>query len=381
MAGGGLIGAGGDDGAHGGVEALAGHGVVDVAGVHGDQGHLALCQRARLVGADDGRRAQRLHRGELAHEHVLLDHLGAAGGQGNGDAQGQPLGDRGDGEGDGDEDHEQPGRGVGVLRVFGLERDANREDADAHGDGHVPDLQGECLEVVLQGGIARLGVGQAALPLLLLLLGLRCNAVLVGRVALGSLFLVLFACAVEERGDGADTGAHPRGDDDADRGAGLDVTAREGHVVGGELLGGARHARLHLGALGHVLGLPCKQHFVHAKVVCLEHAHVGGDDIASAELDDIAADEIFGVDLHLLPVANGVGGWGLQRRQRVECVVGVVLCHRGDGGVDEHDDGDGDGVDVRQELVLVVAGGADRGRRQHGAHHQVHDDAVELDEK
>ena len=75
----GLIALGGGDLAHGGVETLAGDGVVNLARVHGDEGHLTLGEGAGLVGADDGGGPEGLDRRDLAHQHVLLDHVGAAG--------------------------------------------------------------------------------------------------------------------------------------------------------------------------------------------------------------------------------------------------------------------------------------------------------------
>mmetsp|Transcript_9495 Transcript_9495/g.34545 ORF Transcript_9495/g.34545 Transcript_9495/m.34545 type:complete len:214 (+) Transcript_9495:2835-3476(+) len=142
-----------------------------------------------------------------------------------------------------------------------------------------------------------------------------------------------------------------------------------------------RNARLHLGGLGHILGLAREEHLVHAQVVRGDAADVRGDNVAGAELDEVAADDVAGLDPDLFSVADQRRDWRLKRGERLEGVVRVVLRLGRDRGVDEDDDRDRDGVDVRQELVLVVARGLDRRGRDDRAHEQVHDDGVELNEE
>mmetsp|Transcript_13347 Transcript_13347/g.52259 ORF Transcript_13347/g.52259 Transcript_13347/m.52259 type:complete len:262 (+) Transcript_13347:2857-3642(+) len=189
------------------------------------------------------------------------------------------------------------------------------------------------------------------------------------------------ALLVEERGDGTDAGAHTGGDDEADAGTGLDVAGGEGHVVGGELLRLAGDAGLDLGVLSHILGLSGEKHLVDAEVVGLDAAAVGRDDVTGAELDDITAHHVLGLDGNLLAVANDGAHGRLEGGESLEGVVGAVLGDRRDGGVDQDDDGDGDRVDVGEELVLVVAGGLDRGGRHDRGHEQVHDHGIELNEE
>eukprot|EP00976_Prorocentrum_cordatum_P097282 1190930-Prorocentrum_minimum.AAC.2 len=59
-----------------------------------DGRHLVGGKGARLVGADDGGAAERLHRGQLAHDGVLLRHLARAQRQAGGDHRRQALRDR-----------------------------------------------------------------------------------------------------------------------------------------------------------------------------------------------------------------------------------------------------------------------------------------------
>ena len=66
-----------------------------------------LRQRAGLVGADVGDRAERLHRRQAADQRVLLDHARRAQRKRDGDHRGQRLGDGGDREADRGEQHQQ----------------------------------------------------------------------------------------------------------------------------------------------------------------------------------------------------------------------------------------------------------------------------------
>jgi hypothetical protein len=239
-----------------------------------------------------------------------------------------------------------------------------------------PSFTASASRLCCKGALAGLGVGKAALAFGLD--GERVTVLVNLRRRVG---VFVAAAVVEQRGDCADARAHAGGDDDADGGARLDVARGEGHVVRGELLRDAGLARLHLGGLGDVLGLAREEHLVDAQVVGFHAPHIRRDDVSGAELDDVASDEVLGLHLHLLAASDDVGDGGLERRERLERVVGVVLSHRRDGGVDEHDDHDGDGVDVGQELVLVVAGGLDGRGRDHRGDEQVHDHGVELDDE
>lgn len=64
--------------------------------------HLVRGERARLVGADDVRAAERLDRGQAAHDRVFLGHLLRAEREAGRDDNRESLGDGGDGERDGD---------------------------------------------------------------------------------------------------------------------------------------------------------------------------------------------------------------------------------------------------------------------------------------
>ena len=126
-----------------GVVAGAGHLVARAARVDHAYGHLVLRERAGLVGADDGRGAERLDRGELAHDGAALGHaLHAEGERDRRDGR-EPLGDGGDREAHGLEEElvpRPPALHVPAQEEQPREPQAGPEDALA-----------ECLELLLEG--------------------------------------------------------------------------------------------------------------------------------------------------------------------------------------------------------------------------------------
>ena len=68
-------------------------------------GELVACERARLVGANDVDAAERLDRGQTAHDRAARGHPAHADGEDDGDHGRQSLGDRRNGEPDRGEEH------------------------------------------------------------------------------------------------------------------------------------------------------------------------------------------------------------------------------------------------------------------------------------
>ncbi len=93
-------------------------------------GHAVLGQCARLVGADDRHRTQRLDRRQLADERVAAQHALRAEGQRHGDDRRQPFGHDGHGHANGRQEH--------VARVF-VQGDADEHDQP--GDDHADQRQ------------------------------------------------------------------------------------------------------------------------------------------------------------------------------------------------------------------------------------------------
>ncbi len=91
-------------------------------------GHTIFGEGARLVRADDGGRAEGLHRRQLADERAALEHTLGAQRQGDGHDRGQPFGHRGHGHADGGEKHE--------TQFFAAQQPQTKDDGDNDQGGH-----------------------------------------------------------------------------------------------------------------------------------------------------------------------------------------------------------------------------------------------------
>lgn len=118
---------------------------------HPAHGHLIGRKRSSLVGADDRGAAQGLHRGQRAHNGVLLGHAACSQSQTGGDDGGKTLGDGGDGQGHGDlevvDGAAEPGAAVhGVAEVADVdEPNRNADERDDFGE-----LLTELVQLLLQ---------------------------------------------------------------------------------------------------------------------------------------------------------------------------------------------------------------------------------------
>ena len=90
--------------------------------------HFVAGEGAGFVRADDGDRAQRLHRRELANDGLVLRHAPHAQRQGDGHQGGQPLGDGRGGQGHGH--HEHLGQGLAAPEHANGEGEHNKADDD-----------------------------------------------------------------------------------------------------------------------------------------------------------------------------------------------------------------------------------------------------------
>ena len=168
--------------------------------------------------------------------------------------------------------------------------------------------------------------------------------------------------APEKLGDAADFGLHARGHDDAQaaalgdgaRGPDDVVSVADGTVVGVVLL------RQLLGLLeGQVVGgegvgvfvdgqaLAREQGLVGLEVHGVEEAQVGGHHVTDVDLDHVATDEVFGLDLgHPAGVADDGGLGGRQRVQRLHRLFGAVVLHEADDDVEANHGRDHGALDV-----------------------------------
>ena len=116
-----------------------------------DHGHFVLCERARLIRADDLRTAERFDGGQFADDGVLLRHVRHADGKHHRHHRRKPLGDRGDRQRYGD--HKGIQEEVEVRhparRVAADDIEHEHEHADAEND--VAQDLGELGKLQLQG--------------------------------------------------------------------------------------------------------------------------------------------------------------------------------------------------------------------------------------
>ena len=79
-----------------------------------------------------------------------------------------------------------------------------------------------------------------------------------------------------------------------------------------------------------------------AQRVRLDHAQVGRDPVAGVEQDEVAGDQLGGVDLQPAPVAEHHGPARQQVAQALGGVLGAALLDEGEDAVHHDHDEDGD---------------------------------------
>mmetsp|Transcript_43354 Transcript_43354/g.94395 ORF Transcript_43354/g.94395 Transcript_43354/m.94395 type:complete len:1132 (-) Transcript_43354:88-3483(-) len=344
-----------------GVEALAAHIIANARAEHVHHGHLALSQSAGLVTADHRGRAKRLHRCQLAHEHVLLDHVTAADGERDRHTERDALRDRRHSKGHRDEDHVEPGRTVGVGDVFAVQDDTDEEDDQAHHDGKHTNTATQLVQILLQRRLAARGVREAE------------------ALGLGSAIL-----AGNQLSNPANARTHARLHDNALALATGRAAAGEDAVLRRELLGLTLLLGLDLPRLRHVVGLSREGHLANLDVVRLDQTHVRRHNVASSQDDEVATHDHDAVNLDLHAVADDPDGGLSHLGQGVERITGLVLGVCSNGGVDDDDDHNGHAGGVRERILRLVASGVDQdgghGRRdeqQDDEARQLHDEQHE----
>jgi hypothetical protein len=246
-----------------GLVALAADLEAPVTGVHDADRHLVQRQRAGLVGAHHGRRAEGVDGMEVLHDGAPLGHRLHPEREGHGDDRREALGNRGDREHD------------AVDQCFSEGVPAQHRDGHDRGGSDQRDgsqLGGEVAESRLEGG----------LPVL----------------ALAHL-----------RRDLAHLGVHPGvGDDDRC----LATDHRRAHE---RLAGPLGERRTGLGRLGLLVDrrrLAGQRRLVDRHVARLDHPSVGRYAVARLEEYHVTGDQLGAVDVALLAIASYTGREGEQ---------------------------------------------------------------------
>ena len=256
-----------------------------------DERHAVLRQRARLIRADDGSTAQRLHGGQALDDGVLFDHARHADGENDGDDRGKPFGDRRDRQGD--RRHEQ-------LQPVQSDTRADNEDDDACRERDNAEVFAQLRKLCLQRG-ARL------------------------------------LLAREKVCDLAHLRLHARAGDNRRRRAVGDGAARKDHV--GAVADGRVLLHLRRGVLLRRHALARERGLFRLQVGALQEPCIGGDKVARFQKDDVAGHQLGRLNDLLLAVADDArvrGGHVLERLQRL---FRLALLHEPHDRV-EHDDKD-----------------------------------------
>ena len=275
--------------------------------------HPRLGEGARLVGREQGDRAQCLDRGQVADDGVPRRHTAGRESQADGHDDRQRLRHRGHHEADGGEQHQLEGLTA---------QHARDEDHGAQRHGATGEVRRQLGHPALQRGAA--------------------------------------VRALQHAGDAAERAVLPGGRDAGESAAvhhdrpGVEGAAEDPAVGAGGPPGGDRAADAHggrcrrsrVGATGLVDRdrLPGQRRLVHAERHPADEYGVGRHQVSLPQHDQVAGDELGDGAVDLMAAADGPRDRGHELVQRPYRPVRVQLLADPERGVDQHDQGDDQGV-------------------------------------
>ena len=277
--------------------AFAGDFVALAGDVERAHGHFADGQGAGLVRADDRRRAERLDRGQFAHQRAAAGHAQHAERERHRDDGRQPF--RHGGHGETDRGHEQL---EGFRPAQQPQPEQQRDDAQRRPDEDAS----ERVEFLLQRG------------------------------------LLLRTRLFNQTGDAAQLRVHRRGHDHGLAGARRDAGAHEHHV----LAVAERDVALlqSRGLLRHRLRLAGQRGLDAPERGRLQEPGIGRDQVAGFQREDVAGDDSRGGNRSDLPVAPHLGLGRGQLLERRDGLLGLEFLVEADDRVEDDDGEDGDAV-------------------------------------
>ena len=297
-------------------------------------GHLVVGERARLVARDDRRRAQRLDRGQPAHDRVALRHALHAERQHDRGHGREALRHRGHGERDGVEQHaDEDCRGDVLL---------HHQDRRAHDDRDRDHDRAEDAPETVELALQRRGLGRRG---------------------------------AQQRRDAAELGVH------AGRGHQREPVAEDGngprvnHVDAVAERGGCRHRRVdlvHCGTLAGERGLAGLERDRD------DHARIGGHRHPLLDDDEVAGHQVGRRNRAPLPVAHDDRHRGGHAREAGHGPCRTLFLEEAERGVE------GDDREDRQRLVgraRPMLDPPDDQRHDRCRDQQQHERAVELREE
>ncbi len=270
-----------------------------------DHGHLVLGERARLIGANHLRAAERLHGGELADNRLAAGHLGHTERKHDGDHGHQTLGDGGDSKRHGNHKGVEQGRGVTHHVAHAVAQDVHTKDNHADHDNHDGEDAAELGELNLQGRELLLGLGQGAGDLAHL--GVHAGAAHHGTSA-----------AVHHGGAHV---AHV-------------LAVAQGHIVCACGKGDG------LGMLIDRHGLARKRGLLDLHAGALEHAAVSRNRVTCLKQHDVARYQLGAGQVHEFAVTNHLGLRGAHLLQGGQSLLAFGLLHHAENRVHDHDEHD-----------------------------------------
>ena len=263
-------------------------------------GHRVLGQRPGLVGADDGRAAERLDRRQLADDRAPFRHARDADRQGHRHRRRQPLGNRADRERDRRHEHVD-------HRFAAGDADDEGEDGQRQ-DRHQQALrEGADLARQRRRHVRRLG---------------------------------------DQLRDATGLGLVAGGDDDAGAGAGDDQRSRVGHVLA---VGEQGIDRQRVGILEYRRRLAGQRRLGGGEFAAVEEAQVGRNLVAGGEDDHVAGNEFDRIDAALDAAAQHGRLGGNGAAERGERGLGLAFLDEAEHGIDEDDAEDHAGIDPLAE--------------------------------
>jgi len=146
--------------------------------------------------------------------------------------------------------------------------------------------------------------------------------------------------------DAAEGGGRPGG-----------VDARQPPAAGQQRAGEDAAGVARAGLLGHRQRFAAEQRFVGLQVVRLDQRRIGGDAVAFAQHQQVAAHHLAPGDAQLLPVADHQRTRAAEIAQRLERALAAALLHHGDRDRDQHEDQQHRRLAVVAEQQVEQAGG------------------------
>ena len=277
-------------------------------------GHLAGRERAGLVGADDGRRAERLDGAQALDQRVRGGHPLHPDGQRDRHHRRQALGHEGDHDAEGIEERVDERRAGGQPQAEQRHAERDRDERDAPG-----------------------GDGDLALERARRVVHLAGEPVDPPELGVGA-------------GPEDDGAAGPRGHG----------RAREDEVARLD----PRHLLEHrLGLAAHRLGLPGQRRVGGGQLGDRDQAAVGRDRVALGEQDHVARHELLGSELGGGPVTQRARVRRQHPLQSLGGALGAVLLREADHRVEQHHGEDGDrDLEVGRVALDQRGGQRDRAR-------------------